>query len=431
MNSPMLKRIASGLIAVLLLVYVGYQIYRSHYSSVKTEMSIYFTASNSIETPVVALRREVLLTPSVTGAVDYSVNSGDRVSKGGVIAQIYKDESQITAKHQLEDTDRAITQLQNLQQPGNTYSFNPDTANGRICQQLSQILGKARSGDLEEAASEKSSLLSLLNEKQIAAGQVKNFSAKISALQAQHKTLAAEAGSPVNSIRSPAAGYFIGSADGLENAYDLSKIDSITCSDVKRLQSLKASSVQGAVGKISRDFDWYLVCTVPYDRLASLKQVGTDETVSVRFPFVSGVSVPASVEAINQSGANSEAAVVLKCQGLNSELAGIRHETADISVQEYTGLRVSQKAIHYETKTGKLKDASGKVTKVTKDVEGVYVLHGNQLNFRQIVPQLSTDSYVICDPHPDPNSLLTDETVKLYDEVVVEGTDLYDGKVVK
>lgn len=431
MNNPALKRIASGLIAVLLLVYVGYQVYRSHYSSVKTETVSYFTASNSIETPVVALRREVLLTPSVKGAVDYSVDSGGRVSKDGVIAQIYKDESQITAKHQLEDTDRAIAQLQNLQQPGNTYSFNPDTANERICLQLSQILGGVRSGDLTKADNERNSLLSLLNEKQIAAGKVKNFSEKISTLQAQHKALADRVGNPVDSIHSPAAGCFISSADGLENAYDLSKIDSITCSDIKKLQSLKASNVQGTIGKISRDFDWYLVCIVPYDRLASLKQVDTDETVSVRFPFVSDTSVPASVEAINQSGENSEAAVVLKCKGMDAELAGVRRETADILVKEYTGLRVSQKAIHYETKTGKVKDASGKVTTVTKEVEGVYVLHGNQLNFRQIVPQLNTDSYVVCDPHPDPDSLLTDETVKLYDEVIVEGTDLYDGKVVK
>ena len=59
------------------------------------------------------------------------------------------------------------------------------------------------------------------------------------------------------------------------------------------------------------------------------------------------------------------------------------------------------------------------------------MLHGSQLSFRQIEPLFSTESYVICNTEPDADTVLTDETVKLYDEVVVEGTDLYDGKVVK
>ena len=431
MNSPGLRRAASSILAVLLLLYVGYQVYKSHYTPIRTETASYFTASNSVQTSVVALRREVLLTSPTKGAADYVVSPGDRVRKGGTVAKVYDSESQISAQHQLEDVDGTIAQLQNLQQPGNTYSFNADTANERICTKLMNILNNMRLGDLTEAYGEKDALLNLLNEKQIGTGKVKNFSLRISTLQAQRKSLADQAGSPIGSIVSPAAGYFIQSTDGMENSFDLSKIDSITCADVRKLQAMKRSAVSGAVGKISQDFNWYLVCVIPNDQLVAFKQVDSGDEVSVRFPFVSGTSVSAVVEAVNQSGANSEAAVVLKCKDMNSELAGIRCETADVSVKQFTGLRVSQKALHYETKQKTVKDSKGKTSTVKKEVEGVYVLHGNQLAFRQVVPKFSTDSYVICSANPDKDSLFTDETVELYDEVVVEGTDLYDGKVVK
>ena len=60
------------------------------------------------------------------------------------------------------------------------------------------------------------------------------------------------------------------------------------------------------------------------------------------------------------------------------------------------------------------------------------MLHGTEIRFRQIIPLFSTSSYVICKQYPDESDdLMTDETVQMYDEVVIEGTDLYDGKVVK
>lgn len=431
MNNPVLKRIASGLLAVLLLFYVGYQVYKSHHSTIKTESASYFTASNSVQSTVVAIRKETLLTPHVKGVADYVISPGDRICKNGTIAQIYGSEAQVSAQRELEDVEKSITQLQNLQQPGNTYSFDADSANGRICLKLTDILGNVNSGDLSQAFDEKSDLLDIMNENQIGTGKVKNFSARISALQSQRSALAAQAGSPIGSVDSPAAGYFIQSTDGMENAFDISRVSSITCDQIRKLENTKEAPVSGAIGKIDNDYDWYLVCIVPNDQVVGFKQLGPDNAVTIRFPFVSGASVSATVDAINQADPNSEAAVVLQCKDMNSSLAGIRSETAQISVQEYTGLRVSQQAIHYETLAKTQKDKNGKTIQTQKAVEGVYVLHGTQLSFRQIVPEFSTDNYVICDPNPAADSLLTDQTVELDDEVVVEGNDLYDGKVVQ
>ena len=431
MNSPRLKKAVTSILALLLLAFVGYQIFRTHYLPIRTETAVYFTASDSVQTSVVALRRETVLSSPAQGAVDYVAETGGKVSKGGTVARIYASEAQISAQHQAEEIEKIVKQLKSLQQPGNVYSFNVDAANGRICGKLTEILSDIRSGDTASAGDKQSSLLELLNEKQIGTGQVKNFSSRISTLEAQRKTLAQQAGSPTGSVVSPVSGYFVQSTDGLENAYDISQVDSITCSDVKRLQARKETPVSGAAGKIDRDFNWYLVCNVSGEQLTVFQQYGAGSSLTIRFPFVSGTTVSAEVEAVNPSSDGGEAAVVLLCKDMSSELAGIRHETADLMFGRYTGLRVSQKAIHYAVAQKTVRDAKGKKSTVKKEVEGVYVRYGNQLSFRQIVPKFSTDSYVICDANPDADSLYTSETVKYSDEVVVEGTDLYDGKVVK
>lgn len=431
MNSSRLRKTASSVLALLLLFYVGYQIFKAHYSSIRTETVSYFTTSQTVKASVIALRNEVLLTSPASGAVDYAVNSGSRVAKGGTVADIYASEEQISVKHQLADIDSEVQQLQNLQQSASAYSFSADTANERICMKLTDILNNISSGEMGKVYSDKPVLLNLLNEKEIGTGKVKDFNSRISALQAQRKTIAGKAGRPIGAIVSPQAGYFINSTDGMESAYDISKISAITCSDIQRLQSVKLAPVSGSVGKISRDFNWYLVCIIPADELVPFRQMDTGDSLSVQFPFVSNMSISATLEAINMTADNSEGAVVLQCKEINSELAGVRRETANLSFGEYTGLRVSQKAVHYANVKTTVKDAKGKVTTVEKKVMGVYVLHGNQIVFRQIVPEFSTDSYVICSANPDEKDILTSDTVKYSDEVVVEGTNLYDGKVVK
>ncbi len=432
MNSPGVKRLGSTVVALLLLFYVGYQVYRSHYSPVRTETATYFTASNTVQADVVAVRRETLLKGKSGGVVDYVVTPGEKVAKGETVANLYRDEKQAVAQRQLTQVTSAIGRLQSLQSPGSASSAaGTDSANSRICRSLQQFLGTVNAGDLTAASGQRDGLLDLINGKQIATGKVGNFNARISALESQRKALAAEAGSASGTIVSPASGYFIETTDGLESAFDFSGVTSMTCDQIRSARQKPEAPVSGTVGKICDDYVWYLACIVPADKVVNFRQTESGGQVSVQFPFVSDVSVPAGVAAVNRKDRNSEAAVILECKDMNQEIAGIRCETAQIATQQYTGIRVSQKAVHFASLKKTVSGPSGKKTSEKKDVQGVYVMHGGQIEFRQIVPEFSTDNYVVCDPSPDLNTLYTKDTVKLSDEVVVEGTDLYDGKVVQ
>ena len=111
-------------------------------------------------------------------------------------------------------------------------------------------------------------------------------------------------------------------------------------------------------------------------------------------------------------------------------LSTIRQENVNVDMGTYSGIRISKKAIHDDVVKYTEKDEKGNTEQKEKKVQGVYVLFGNQIVFKQISVIYSGSDYVICDPTPDDGILLTD-TVRQYDQVVVEGSDLYDGKIVK
>ncbi len=105
-----------------------------------------------------------------------------------------------------------------------------------------------------------------------------------------------------------------------------------------------------------------------------------------------------------------------------------------LNIRSYKGVRVSQRAVHFETRTKTVKNEDGEETEVTRQVRGVYVMHGSEIQFVEILPVFSNSSYVICKlelSEQEQEDLMTSDTISLYDEVVVGGTDLYDGKIVK
>ena len=76
--------------------------------------------------------------------------------------------------------------------------------------------------------------------------------------------------------------------------------------------------------------------------------------------------------------------------------------------KEYDGLKVSKNAL-----------------RVVDSKRGVYVLTGMQVKFVEVNVLFSNDSYMICEKQSADDSVL-----RLYDEVIVKGKNLYDGKII-
>ncbi len=155
-----------------------------------------------------------------------------------------------------------------------------------------------------------------------------------------------------------------------------------------------------------------------------------DSAVTVLFSEASSEPIPAEIYRINQSSKDSNAVVILRCDYMEDGLLEARQEPIEIGMGTYTGLRVSKRAIHDDYVTKTTYDDNDNPHKEEKKVQGVYVLYGSEVQFKQISILYADSDYVICDTNPAEGILFNGETISLYDKVIVKGDDLYDGKVI-
>jgi len=86
-----------------------------------------------------------------------------------------------------------------------------------------------------------------------------------------------------------------------------------------------------------------------------------------------------------------------------------RHQNIRISYREYTGLSVPKGAL-----------------RIVNGTEGVYVLSGNQVEFKKTEIIHTGESLYICTPADWQHR----EFLALHDRIIVSGKDLYVGKIV-
>lgn len=436
MYKKWLKRAGIIAIVLVLLVYIGYQIFSSTYSQIQTEIASYAEVDETISSTGFVMRDETILSNTTDGVLTYLLEDGDKVSKDGKVAEIYTSASDVSTQKSLETLQEEKDRLQQLSRASEAFT-SPDSLDRQILQRLKSMQTAILEGEYSELDQQREDLLYQLNEWQIVTKKVENFDGRIQSLQQQMDQLQEQHSESIGSVTSPLAGYFVSSLDGYESEFSADEILSLTSEQVEeKLAAEPSESPQNTIGKVVSSLSWYMVCNISADDMLNL-QVGK-KGVTLQMPFASTERVPVSVEAINQPDMDSPATVVLRCDYMSSDLANIRKEPIQIHTDSYEGIRVSRKAIHMDTvsrmKTdeqgNKVLDENGNPVTEEKEVQGVYVLFGGELVFKEIVPLYTSNTYVICDPFPGEDALFSGSTIQLYDQVVIEGTDLKDGKMV-
>ena len=400
------RRLLTALCALLLIVYVGYQVFVATYTSVSYETAVSYSVYDLLDVQGIAVRNEQILPSSEDGYLYYTLKNGDRVSSGGTIAAVYESEQDAALYEQITRIDKELETLRILQRQGTASKTNLDAINAQIRQKQSAVAAAGASGETDGLRETREELLELLNRKQIAVGKVADFSARIAALAEKRSALYAQYTAASRTVQSPLAGYFVSRVDGYENLLSYPSASLMTVDTVRTAINTTPAVSEGAyVGKVVGDYEWYLACIVPTEKLSLLSVGGSQD---IKLPFVSGSTIPVTVEAVNKSG--DEAAVILRCGYMSEALSSARCEQVQLLLTEYTGLYVPDEALHFNEN----KEA------------GVYVRVGNLLRFRRvdILYYSENGKYAICSAEEREGYL------SLYDDMAVEGKDLYDGKLV-
>ena len=434
-QAPLIRRIASAVVAFLILFYIGYQIWSANYQSIRFETANWATVADSFQTTGYAIRQETLITQDNTqGVVGYRLEDGEKISQGGAVADIFSSEDAAAAVQQSEQLEAEIQRLESLDDRGNTYAQDIQQIDERLDQALQELMEAVQSRDTGAIAQAREEAAYQISQRQIATGENVDYTSRLESLKAQKQELDQQASAVSGQITAPTSGYFSSTTDGWEQVFDYDSALELTPEDLQK-EYEPQETPENVVGKITGEFNWYFACVVDAGTALKLQE---SQEVELSLPFATTEKISATIAAINQPDLEGDAAVILECRTMNSMLANIRQETVQVDIRSYSGVLVSQQAIHFETVEETVTDANGKERTVThENVMGVYVRSGGQLHFVQVFSDISVNGYAVCYTNlQEPGKeylleqLVTDETIQLNDEVAVEGKDLYDGKVV-
>lgn len=394
-------RILATSAGILLIVYLLYQTVFTSLSSIKTETAIAYTAEETISAEGYIIRDETIITSDDAkgGVLNYEIADGNRVAKGGKVAGVYKSERDVEIKAQIAELDNQISNLSVVCNMDMSNVTDLSRIDNQIKTGLIDLLDSVDGGDYSSLSAAADEYLTLLNKRLVAIGAETNFSARLATLQSRKAELEAQLGTAID-ITSESAGYFVSSIDGYENVLGTDSVKTLT---KEQLESIKPeeTKTENVIGKTVDSVDWYIATVLSFEDSLKFTE---GQALRIRVPLQTATELPVTVEKINRDAASSETVIVFKCGYMNGELSLIRTQPLTIIVSSSEGLYVPNDA-----------------RRIVDNQMGVFVKTGNAVKFKPIEVIYNGTGFVICKK---------DGELRLYDEVIVKGNDLYDGKIV-
>lgn len=420
------RKILGVIAAVFLLTYVSVLVYTSNLTMIETEEAEYYEVNDYIEVEAFAVRNEEYVESKKDGILAYTLDDGDNVNVGGTVAKLFSNEADVKSWQEYNKIEDEINILKQLSNAENNMFVDLDTVDSQIKSGITSFKTALLRNSFDSARNAKLDLLQLFNERAVITGGAADFSDKISKLESELASLGV---SSIGDVKSQKSGFFVAGTDGYEKSVDYKQVLNLTAADMENLVHKDAPA--DAVGKVITTLNWYFVCPVTSEQ--ALTVATGNSNVEISIPKVISGTIPGTVEIINQTSKTESGLLIIKCDYMDSDLAGMRKENISIRTKTYSGLKIDRKAIHEDYVTVPDYDENGNKTGTThqEKVQGVYIMYGRKLNFIPVNIIYSSKEFVICDPDTTSSALPTGETIALHDEVVIQGKDLYDGKIIK
>ncbi len=390
------------LLFLLAAAYIIVQLYVILGRDYKTETAIAYTMADSVELDGFVMFDAVNVAGE--GNLGYLVEDGERVSEGTVIAEKYTDDSQSAAREQLIRLQNNIDLLTKSQNSAGSDLTLLTTQTKTALYNLLDQLDTASYSGMQDAESE---FLLAQNRLQISTGQSSGFQSTIAELEAERDTVAAQLAG-LETITAAENGYFISAASAMPLDLEEQTLKDATPAQIQELlQEGVSLSTESLAGRIVEGFSWrfYTVCD-----LETVERFDGLTDVHISIPGKEETPLDATVSSVELDEEAGLAKIVVECQTINSDVLRLGQETAKIDLETYQGIRIDKNALH-----------------IVDGEKGVYVKYGDLQRFRKIQILYEDDQYMLV---PADGAVGTDNEVRLYDEIIVEGSNLQDGGLI-
>jgi hypothetical protein len=394
------------LVSILsLTLYFGIGAIRYFSNSYETEVALSFQVEDSVKVDGLLIREETVINTPRSENVHYLLTDGSRVSKSNSVAVSYKNSVDSELQMQINALEKQKAVLEASQNEGAMKSYDVDLVSKQIDKYFGNVFDKANVGVLSDFTEDKDDLLIYLNRRRLSLGIEDNYDAGIQDIESEIKELKNKFTGNYSVITSHTSGFFVSGSDGYENSLSCKDCSQKSYSEkydiITGNSQIKEES--GYVGKIITDYVWNYAFTTT-SKVADRLKAGS--TIDVNFSFNGSSKMKMNILSVEYSDEKDEAVVVLSCDEMSEYISSARFYSADIIFNSYNGLKINKDSL-----------------RMRDEEKGVYIRIGNQIVFKKVDILFEADGYVISKKGISDSSYL-----RIYDEIVVGGKNLYDGK---
>lgn len=396
-----------AIILVFVVVFIWFftEIGRIVNVKLETQTAIEEIVYETIDAKALVVRNESVIANDKGAVTVPYVADGDKVKVGGKVAMEFSSEEKAQTYTNYLDLQNQIENYEEMKKSSVGQVTDVESIDKDIIQDLN---GYIRSNAVVDTTSSKNFANELNNKftrRQMLIGEKIDFESVIGSVEDKIDSLGVSSCKPTGYVTTDVSGIFARYTDGCESMFDYKNIKKLDVQTLERyIENVKNARPTNSIGKIVCDFDWYFCAVVKTDDITTLKNgnrvdvtlENSDKVLSCK--IVSGADPPLGKQ---------ETVLILKCSEMNSELASLRLENIKIRIDSHKGIKMPIESVH-----------------IKNGEKGVYALVSSVVEWRKADVLYTGEDYVILSYDSKDK-----DGIKLYDEIIIRGRDLHDGKV--
>lgn len=407
--------------AAVIALYLGYYIYSALNEPYQTAQVYSYTANDSVTAEGLVVR-EALVLPAQSGILELTRAEGEKVGKGQQIALVYRDSQAQASQAHIEELELAIELLEEaISQSGSLESaarLDEDIIQSMVALRASYALGDC-TRLREQVLGVKSSVL----KRGYTYGDgltSADLSARLRQLREELDILTRQSARATTRISAPTPGVFSSLVDGYESLLTPETVYELTPTSLQELINSPAGENSESMGKLITSDTWYFAANLPQTAARRLEE---GDAASLRFSGDLNRTVEMTVDRIGATE-GGKTLVVFSSNRYLTLTTLLRHQTAELVFESWSGLRIPKRALRLVEFTQDADHPDGSASTVTRT--GVYALVNGRTEFREVDILYEGSDYYVTRPLGSGRKIL-----RAGDAVITQGTGLTDGLLIE
>lgn len=426
MQLPVPKKILSALAVfagcVFVIIYMYRQIAGVRQTVLATETALAVSVENSTSATGFIMRDETVIKGTDVGTVFSVIQDGKKVASGKAIANVYDNVADLEAQSRIEKIDEKLKILEKSTVDQEYFSADVGKLEKDKNEILKNIIKSKAQNQLSDCVSEKNALLVSMNKlSTVKTGT--SFESQINLLKDKKKALASGGAALYSRIYTPSSGIYYSTCDGYENIFRTELLDDMTLESFTSLTSAQPDSsvISDNAGKLVTKSRWFLLCSLPKENSAGFEK---GRSYDIVFPYSADIELKMELYNVISETDKNQNVLIFSSDKIPESFNFLRAQPVQIVSTSISGLKVPKSAMRV----------------LSDGTKGVYVLSGETVRFRLAEEIYSGDDFYIirttndsekAESAADGTEAENDTTyryLELYDNVIVGGKELYDGK---